>query len=112
MSKRVTTTGYIVSWMIGALALAVFLRTAESITTPDAAASGLPASFVFGIASLVMFVLWIGALAAVAQHRAWGWFVAVLVLQVIGLGIIGMAAYAIAGPPERPVPSVTRPSVT
>ena len=46
----------------------------------------------------VMFVLWVAALARLARQHDWGWFVALLVLQLVGLGIVGMVAYAIAGP--------------
>ena len=118
MSKRVTTTGYIVAWVVAAFALIVFLKTANWITSSTAvsAQGNSPVSagawFVVGIASLVMLVLWIGALVALGQHAAWGWFALVLVLQLVGLGIVGVVAYAIAGPSDRPVPSVTRPSVT
>lgn len=118
MSKPVTTTGYIVAWVVAAVALIVFLKAGNWITGSAAASAqgNSPVStgawFVAGIASLVMLVLWIGALVALGRHLAWGWFAAVLVLQIVGLGIVGMVAYAIAGPPDRPVPSVTRPSFT
>ena len=48
--------------------------------------------------ALLMAVLWIGALVRLARQRNWGWFVALLILQLVGLGIIGMGVYAIAGP--------------
>jgi hypothetical protein len=107
MSKRATTTGYIVAWVVAAVTLAVLLRTGHLTTTPT-----LIAWLVFAIASVAMLVLWIGALAALGQQRAWGWFAAVLVLEITGLGIIGMVAYAIGGPPGRPAPSFIRPSIT
>jgi hypothetical protein len=62
------------------------------------------------IAGLVTLVAWIGALIRLGQLHSWGWFAAVLVLQVIGLGIVGMVVYAVAGPEEEMV--VTRPTVT
>jgi hypothetical protein len=40
--------------------------------------------------------------------HAWAWFTAVLVLHLIGLGIVGMIAYAIAGPDDSTF-VVTRP---
>lgn len=118
MSKRVTTTGYVIAWVVAAVAGVVFLRTAHVVTTATSAAAmgtspvSAIAWLVAVIASLVMLVLWIGALVALGQQHDWGWFAAVLVLQLVGLGIAGMAAYAIAGPADRPMPSVTRPSVT
>src|SRR3989442_13308403 len=60
---------------------------------------------------VVMFVMWIGALVRLAQQHAWGWFIGVLVLQLIFLGIVGMAAYAIAGP-EDTAEVVIRPTTT
>jgi hypothetical protein len=118
VSKRVTTTGYIVAWVIAVIAGAVFLKTAHIVTTGTSASAfgTTPASaiawLVVGLASLVMLVMLIGALVALGQQHAWGWFVALLVLQVVGLGIVGMVAYAVAGPADRATPSFTRPSVT
>ena len=56
-----------------------------------------------------MLVMWIGALVKLAHLSAWGWFVGVLILHLIGLGIIGMVAYAIAGPEDDTI-VVTRPT--
>ena len=117
MSKRVTTTGYIVAWVVAVIAGVVFLKGASVHTSATSASAfaTTPASaaawLILGIASLVMLVLWIGALVALGQEHGWGWFVVVLVLQIVGIGIVGMVAYALAGP-ERVVESVTRPSFT
>ena len=59
--------------------------------------------------SVVMLVMLIGALVKLAHVSAWGWLVGVLVLHLIGLGIIGMVAYAIAGPEDETI-VVTRPA--
>jgi hypothetical protein len=56
-----------------------------------------------------MFVMWIVALLRLAHATAWGWFVGVLVLHLIGLGIVGMVAYAIVGPEDDTI-VVTRPA--
>ena len=58
----------------------------------------------------MMLVAWVGVLIRLGRLNSWGWFVAVLVLQLIGLGIIGIAAYAVAGPSDEMV--VTRPTVS
>jgi len=116
MSKRVTTRGYIASWIVWVLAAALFLSTAHvQVTSSGASALGSsPVSalawIVAGIAGIVMLVMWIGALVRLAQLHAWGWFVAVLVLQFFALAIIPMIAYAVAGPEDEG--AVTRPSVT
>ena len=100
-------------WAVAAL---LFLNTAHvhvgstggyAIGSSPVAAS---AWVVAGIAGIVMLVMWIGALVRLAQLHAWGWFAAVLVLQLFALGIIPMVAYATSGPEDEP--SVTRPSVT
>jgi hypothetical protein len=62
-------------------------------------------------AAVLMFVMWIVALVTLTGQHAWGWFVGVLVSQLIFLGIIGMAAYALAGP-EDTDDIVTRPTTT
>ncbi len=75
------------------------------------ASSPSPIAFAFHLVllacAIAMLVYWIGALARLGQIRAWGWFIAVLVLHVVGLGIAGMLAYAIAGP-EDPMIVVMR----
>jgi UPF0716 family protein affecting phage T7 exclusion len=67
------------------------------------------AYLVLMISAVVMLVMWIGALIRLAQQHAWGWFVGVLVLHLVGLGIIGMIAYAISGPEDTDA-VVIRPS--
>jgi hypothetical protein len=101
MSKRITTRWYIgawVIWLIAFIALGVVLRSAGSSGSPPPPAV-IPYA-VLAIAGIVMLVMWIGALVKLGMHHAWGWFVAVLVLHMVALGIIGMAAYAIWGPSD------------
>lgn len=64
------------------------------------------------IAAVVMLVMWLAALLKLGTQRAWAWFAAVLVLHLIGLGVIGMAAYAMAGPDGSRPEIVYRPTVT
>lgn len=64
---------------------------------------------VAGIASIVMLVVWIGALIRLGQQHSWGRLAVVLLLQLIWLGIIGMVIYAVAGPDDV---VVYRPTVT
>ena len=59
-------------------------------------------------AAVVMLVFWIGALIRLGQVHAWGWFVALLVSHLVGLGIIAMLAYALSGPDDSTI-VVTRP---
>ena len=111
MSKRVTTR-----WYIGAWVVAVLVGIATGLMARGAPAGSPPpgvtvASLVLVACGIVMFVMWIGALVKLAQQHAWGWFIGVLVLQLIFLGIVGMAAYAIAGP-EDTGEVVIRPTAT
>ena len=111
MSKRVTTR-----WYIGAWVVAVLVGIATGLMARGAPAGSPPpgvtvASLVLVACGIVMFVMWIGALVKLAQQHAWGWFIGVLVLQLIFLGIVGMAAYAIAGP-EDTGEVVIRPTTT
>jgi hypothetical protein len=111
MSKSITTRWYIGAWVVAVLAgivAGVVERGAPAGSTPTAA---IIASLVVVACGIVMFVMWIGALIRLAQQRAWGWFIAVMVLQLIFLGIIGMVAYAIAGPDDTTA-VVMRPTVT
>jgi hypothetical protein len=116
VSKRTSTRWYIGAWVVGVLASIVFFLSAHRGmtgtaffvmgTTPVSAVAWLVAI----VASIVTLVAWIGALIRLGQIRRWGWFWVVLILQLIGLGIIGMVAYAAAGPPEDEI--ATRPTAT
>jgi hypothetical protein len=110
MSKRTTTRWYIAAWVVYMLAVIAFFvmaRANQGSTTPP---SGALITYLLIIATgIVMLVMWIGALIRLGQEQAWGWFVGVLVLHLIGLGIIGMVAYAVAGPPDTDA-VVTRPT--
>ncbi len=114
MSKRITTRWYIGAWIV-AVAVAiiggVMARNAPGTSPPPA----LAIAYIVAVACLiVMFVMWIGALINLGQQRSWGWFVFLLLIYVLTLGIlgiIGMVAYAIAGPDDT-APAVMRPTTT
>ena len=111
MSKRITTRWYIGAWLVTVLAgiaMGLMARGAPAGSPPP----GVTVLSLFLIAcGIVMLVMWIGALIKLAEQQAWGWFVGVLVLQLIFLGIIGMVAYAIAGPDDTEE-VVIRPTTT
>jgi hypothetical protein len=112
MSKRTTTRWYIGAWVVAVLAAIAMIATARSVapqasSTPSAALIFEYA--VLAIAGIVMLVMLIGALVKLGMQRAWGWFVAILVLHVVGLGIVGMVAYAVSGPEDEDL-VVTRPT--
>ena len=118
MSKRVTTRWYILAWLVEVAALIVFMDFAHLqparvyLAGIGASAASTVPWLLIAIATLVMLVTWIGALVQLGRARAWGWFGAVLVLQVLGLGILGMTAYAVAGPADLAVEVPVRPSFT
>jgi len=110
MSKRLTTRWYVGAWLVYVVALAATIvvgRTVPGHGSP-------PAGILFGylvllMSGAVMFVMWIGALIRLGMQHAWGWFVSVLILHIVGLGIAGMGAYAVSGPEDAEL-VVTRPS--
>ena len=111
MSKRITTRGYVaawVVWLIAAVAMWAVVRGNASASAPGPGV--LVAYLVMAASGIVMLVMWIGALVKLGMQHSWGWFAAVLVLHLLLLGIIGMVAYAIAGPEDTEV--VIRPTAT
>ena len=116
MSKRVTTRWYIGAWVVAAISAIVFFMTAHTQTSSTGASAvgtspvSVVAWLLVGVCAIVMLIMWIGGLVRLGQLHSWGWFVFMLVLQLIGLGIIPMVAYALAGPEDAP--SFIRPSVT
>ena len=112
MSKRLTTRWYIGAWVIYVFALIALVMSARSagVQGSSSASPALVVGYlVLGIAGIVMLVTWIGALVKLGMEREWGWFVGILLLHVTGLGIIGMVAYAVAGPEDEDL-VVTRPA--
>ena len=100
MSKRITTRWYIGAWVVWLIAfvLALVLRNGSSAGQVPAALFLL--GIVMVVATVITLVTWIGALIKLGSQRAWGWFAGVLLLHIVGLGIVGMVAYAVAGPED------------
>jgi len=112
MRKRTTTRWYIRAWVVWLVALIAMVALSRGSQTSGSPPAGVTlALFVMFVTGVVMLLIWIGALIRLAQQHVWGWFAAVLVLHLVGLGIVGMVAYAIAGPDES-TEVVMRPSVT
>jgi hypothetical protein len=108
VSKRTITRWYIGAWIVWFVSLCALVVMAR--TTPDSFGRG----FVFAVmiaAGLITLYMWVRALIKLARRNATFSFVAILVLQLVGLGIVGMTAYALSGPEDKPG-YVTRPSVT
>ena len=108
MSKRTITRWYIgawITWVASLCALAVMThRSADSV--------GMDFVLVVMVLSgLTTLYMWVWALIKLARRHATFSFVVILVLQLVGLGIVGMMAYALSGPEDK-LGYVTRPSVT
>jgi hypothetical protein len=109
MSKRIATRVYFAAWVVWFAAFVAVVAMIRENSSTSAPSGGILLGYlVLTVAGIVMLVTWIGALVKLAAQQAWNWFVAVLVLHFFGLGIIGMAAYAIAGPEDVEV--VIRPT--
>jgi len=109
MTRASTAKLYIggfVIWLIGVVIVFGSMAASQGSNQPGA---GAAIGYILAAAGgLAMLVGWIFALIRTAQAKRWGWFIALLVLGLIGLQIIVMAAYLIAGPREGE--SLTRPS--
>ena len=111
MSKRITTRWYIGAWLVWLVAFIITLVMMNNTHGGPIPAAAFVLYLIMAAAGIVTLVMWIGALVKLGTQHAWGWFAAVLVLHLVGLGIIGMIAYAVGGP-EDAGEVVTRPTVT
>ena len=110
MSKRTTTRWYIGAWIVYIIAAIAFFMISRSAQGSASPPPGVWLSYlVLTISAVVMLAMWIGALIRLGRQRAWGWFLGILVLHLVGLGIVGMVAYAISGPEDTDA-VVIRPS--
>jgi hypothetical protein len=101
MSKRITTRWYIGAWVVWLIAFIVAVAILRNSSPSGSVSPGLLLlGLVMVVAGVITLVMWIGALVKLGSQHAWGWFTAVLVLGLIGLGILGMVAYAISGPED------------
>ena len=108
MSKRTITRWYIGAW------LAWFVSLCALVVMAHAAPNSLGRTLVIVVmvvSGLITLYMWLRALIKLARRHATFSFVAILLLQLVGLGIVGMVAYALSGPEEK-LGYVTRPSVT
>ncbi len=111
MSKRITTRWYITAWVVWLITFVAALLVVRGANGGSPPPISLLLYLVAAVAGIVMLVMWIGALVKLGMQHAWGWFIGVLILGLIGLGIIGMIAYAAAGPADSGA-AVMRPTAT
>jgi hypothetical protein len=114
MRKRTVVRWYVDAWIVWCLAFLGLLaigRLSTPSSTPPPGTFLL--YFVMFVAAIITFLMWVAALLKLGNRRSWGWFVAVLALHVVGIGIVGMAAYALAGPADADRDEVVyRPTAT
>ena len=108
MSKRTITRWYIGAWLVWFVSLCALVAMAHG--APNDLGTNLVTVVMVG-AGLITLYMWVRALIKLARRHATFSFVVVLLLQLVGLGIVGMVAYALSGPEDKRG-YVTRPSVT
>ena len=108
MSKRTITRWYIGAWLVWFVSLCALVAMAHGASND--LGTNLVTVVMVG-AGLITLYMWVRALIKLARRHATFSFVVVLLLQLVGLGIVGMVAYALSGPEEK-LGYVTRPSVT
>ena len=86
----------LVLWVVGAVLAALTMKGSQA---PSSAvyAAGLA---LVGVGALIELVSWILALISVAILGRWGWFIALLILGVIGLLLVVMIIYSFIGPAQ------------
>src|SRR2546428_5944193 len=94
VSKQLTTRWYISAWIVSAIAWLALLATTHNHQDGTSPAFYL----VLGAGAILMLVFWIGALFRLAQLNSWGWFVAVLFLSVVGVGVVCGGGHARSRP--------------
>jgi hypothetical protein len=110
MSKQVTTRWYIGAWTVYVVALLGLIVAGRSALEHGLPANGVLLGYlVLLVSGMAMLVLWIAVLIRLGTQQEWGWFVGVVILHLVGLGIVGMVAYATSGPEDAEL-VVTRPS--
>jgi hypothetical protein len=86
----------LVLWVVGAVLAALTMKGSQA---PSSAVYSAGLALV-AIGALIELVSWILALISVAILGRWGWFVALLILGVIGLLLIVMIIYSFVGPTQ------------
>ncbi len=89
-------TGLVV-WVVGGILLLLSMPGGQ-LANGQVYNAGL---ILVGFGGLLEVVSWVMALIASALLGRWGWFVALLVLGLVGLLLLVMILYSIAGPTQR-----------
>ena len=103
MTKSLTAKLYGIGFVVWLIGIVIVFATVTSNASHQVGAGAVLGYSLAALGGIAMLVGWIMALVITGQARRWGWFIALLVLGLIGLQIIVMAAYLIAGPRENQV---------
>jgi hypothetical protein len=97
MSRATVRKVFLMGLVLGVVGAVLAALTMKGSQAPSSAvyAAGLA---LVGIGTLIELVSWIMALISVAMLGRWGWFLALLVLGLIGLLLIVMIIYSFVGP--------------
>lgn len=91
---------YIVGFVVFSVVVGGAVAACANSTDPNCAAGAAGSAgiafLIYGIAGILQLVAWIMGLVKTAQIARWGWFVAVLIVPVLGSLI-----YGLAGPAEK-----------
>jgi glucan phosphoethanolaminetransferase (alkaline phosphatase superfamily) len=102
VSKRTSTRWYIGSWIVWAVSLIAFAVAIRHVNPRSGFYASNPSlagiSYIILLLTLVMLWMWVAALVRLARLHQWKWFASLMLLELIGLGIVGMVAYSAAGP--------------
>ena len=99
-SRRLFLTA-ILLWIVGGVLIYLGANGTQSGAGPSTLTT--IGAVVAGIGGILNLVAWIGALIRTAVLGRWGWFLALLVLGLLGLMVIVMLVYVLGGPDERRV---------
>ena len=97
-SRRLFLTA-ILLWIVGGVLIYLGANGTQSGAGPSTLTT--IGAVVAGIGGILNLVAWIGALIRTAVLGRWGWFLALLVLGLLGLVVIVMLVYVLGGPDER-----------
>jgi hypothetical protein len=102
---------YLPAWMVWVIALMAYVVALEHqagnpFHMQDLNIMGL--TLIIEVLAVTMILIWVSVLVRLRRLHAWGWFVAVFVLHLVGLGVLAIGAYSMLGPADV---DVSRPGV-
>ena len=100
MGKRTVTRWYMGAWVVWIVSLIAHIAIESSAGTGVEAADVAFVDAAMLGSAVLMFVMWVVTLVSLARQKATLSFVVLVLLQFLGLGIIGMVAYGMSEPHE------------